>query len=169
MGDVARAYLSSPLGTILLKEEAGLLSELVIFTSDDSVPEGPPFASQVLNQAASQLSEYFAGMRREFTLPLRLPDWRPFSLQVLEHLRAVPYGATITYGEMAAQAGSPRAARAVGQVMAANPLPILIPCHRVLAAGDRIGGYSGGGGLVTKKWLLDLEQTHCRGKESATL
>ena len=77
---------------------------------------------------------------------------------MLAALRAIPYGEVRSYGELALQAGSPRAARAVGQVMAANPLPIIIPCHRVIAARGLLGGYSGGGGLVTKSWLLDFER-----------
>lgn len=169
MADTAYASLCSPLGLLVIGEEKGLLSELAICPSGDRVPDISFSVTPLLSRAAIQLDEYFAGRRREFTLPLRMPAWRPFSLQVLERLRTVPYGGTITYGEMAGQAGSPRAARAVGQVMSANPLPIIIPCHRVLAAGGRVGGYSGGGGLVTKKWLLDFERAHCQGHECATL
>jgi len=119
-------------------------------------------ASPLLRQAGRELAEYFAGQRRAFEVPLDLSGCPPFTRQILEELRKVPYGATLTYGELAARVGCPRAARAVGRAMAANPLPIVIPCHRVVAADGRLGGYSGGEGLPTKQWLLTFEQGHER-------
>jgi methylated-DNA-[protein]-cysteine S-methyltransferase len=106
---------------------------------------------------AAQLDEYFAGARREFTMPLDLSAVEsPYRRRVLHTLfREVPWGETVSYGELAEMAGSPGTARAVGSTMAANPIAIVIPCHRVLAAGGRIGGY--GGGLPVKRALLELE------------
>ena len=88
-------------------------------------------------------------------MPLDLAGLPPFHEKVLAAARRISYGRTATYGELAARAGSPRAARAVGQAMAHNPVPLIIPCHRVLAAGGRLGGY--GGGLDLKRRLLGLE------------
>lgn len=79
-------------------------------------------------------------------------------VRVLQTLQGIPFGATTSYGQLAMMAGHPGAARAVGGVMAANPFPLIIPCHRVLGAGGKLGGYSGGKGVATKKWLLAFEQ-----------
>ena len=107
---------------------------------------------------AIELDEYFSGGRRAFTMPVDFAMVHsPFRRAVLERLRAeVGYGETVSYGELASMAGRPRAARAVGATMAANPVPIVIPCHRVVAAGGRLGGY-GPSGLDTKRFLLRLE------------
>jgi methylated-DNA-[protein]-cysteine S-methyltransferase len=105
------------------------------------------------------LREYFAGQRRDFTLPLDLPPMEPVTQAVLQALRTVGYGETITYGELAKLSGTGAPARAIGEIMAANPVPIIIPCHRVVAS-DGLGGYSGGepGRQVeTKRWLLENE------------
>ena len=160
------ARLSSPVGTLLLQEVNGQLVGLTIIAPDDPVPALEIAHSTLLTRAASQLEEYFAGRRKEFDLPLCVTTVTEFSLRVVQALCAVAYGETLTYGELATHAGSPRAARAVGQVMAANPVPIIIPCHRVLAAGGLAGGYSGGGGLQTKQWLLNFERTQSSRKSA---
>ncbi|MGA2821110.1 MAG: methylated-DNA--[protein]-cysteine S-methyltransferase [Anaerolineales bacterium] len=106
---------------------------------------------------ARQLREYLAGHRRRFTLPI---DWRrmsPFQRRVLKATSRIPYGQTKTYGEIAHQARHPGAARAVGQAMGSNPVPLVIPCHRVLGAGGSLGGYSAPGGVDLKRRLLRLE------------
>jgi methylated-DNA-[protein]-cysteine S-methyltransferase len=117
-------------------------------------PEGDPERD---DEVAGELDEYFAGRRRGFTVPVDLGGvTSPFRRQVLETLhRDVDYGETVSYGELAVMAGRPRAARAVGSAMATNPVPIVVPCHRVLAAAGRIGGY--GGGLAMKRSLLAIE------------
>lgn len=109
-------------------------------------------------QVATELDEYFAGSRRRFTAAIDLSDYEPHpGVEVLVTLqREVGWGETVSYGELAEMAGRPRAARFVGNVMARNPIPILIPCHRVIAAGGRIGGY-GPSGTETKRYLLGLE------------
>jgi methylated-DNA-[protein]-cysteine S-methyltransferase len=112
-------------------------------------------AERFEKSAEREILEYLACRRREFTVPLDLAGLPPFHAKVLAAARRIPYGRTATYGELATRTGSPRAARAVGQAMAHNPVPLVIPCHRVLAAGGRLGGY--GGGLDLKRRLLDLE------------
>lgn len=104
---------------------------------------------------ARELREYFSGRRRAFTSPVDLAGEPPFRRRVLEALCRVPFGATTTYGELARATGSPKAARAVGQAVGANPVPVVVPCHRVLAADGRIGGF--GLGLDAKRKLLEIE------------
>ena len=108
--------------------------------------------------ALAQLQDYFNGRRRDFELPLDLTGVSPFARRVLAVLQQVPAGVTLSYGELAARAGHPGAARAVGRVMAGNPLPLVVPCHRVVAANGALAGYSGAAGVVTKQWLLDFEK-----------
>lgn len=110
---------------------------------------------QYLDDALTELAEYLAGTRRSFSVPLA-PEGTPFQLAVWDALRTIPYGATRTYGNIAAQIGRPRAARAVAAACGRNPLPVFIPCHRVVAA-DGLGGYSDPEGVHTKQFLLDLE------------
>jgi len=101
-----------------------------------------------------QLAEYFGGQRVEFDLPFVVTGTR-FARDVLTSVTDIPFGATVSYGELADRVGRPRAARAVGNAVGSNALPLLVPCHRVLAAHDHIGGF--GGGLSWKRFLLDLE------------
>ncbi len=106
----------------------------------------------------THLREYLHGARRTFDLPVDWSVLRPFQRQVLQATFAIPYGETRTYGQIAAAIGRPRAARAVGRAEATNPMPLVIPCHRVVAADGSLGGYGGAGGLQTKAWLLALER-----------
>jgi len=108
-----------------------------------------------LDPVRRELDEYFEGRRREFDLPLDLSLVRGFGLRVLETARAIPFGDVLTYGEVASRAGSPRAARAAGNALGANPIPIVVPCHRVVHAGGGLGGYTGG--LDRKRTLLAVE------------
>ncbi len=108
-----------------------------------------------LDPVKRELDEYFAGARRRFELSL---DWvliTPFAKRVLRKTSAIPYGGHLSYTEVAAEAGSPRGARAAGNALGSNPIPIVIPCHRVLHASGGLGGY--GGGLDRKRFLLELE------------
>jgi methylated-DNA-[protein]-cysteine S-methyltransferase len=110
---------------------------------------------KALDRVRSELDEYFAGHRHAFDLELDLRATPEFHRRVLEELNRVEYGQTTTYGALASQVGAPRAARAVGTVMNRNPLPIVLPCHRVVGANGSLTGY--GGGLDRKEWLLRLE------------
>ena len=114
---------------------------------------------ETVQQALGQLREYFAGQRRDFDLPLDLPAMEPTTERVLRTLMTVGYGETVTYAELAERSGTGIPARAIGSIMGANPVPIIIPCHRVVAS-DGLGGYSGGDPgrqLETKRWLLENE------------
>ena len=108
-----------------------------------------------LDPVKRELDEYFEGQRQEFDLPVDLRGRSEFTRQVLEHLARVPYGEVTTYGSLAALTGRPRAARAVGTIMNRNPIPIVLPCHRVVGSTGSLVGY--GGGLERKRLLLDLE------------
>lgn len=114
--------------------------------------------------AGAELDDYLAGRRDRFTVPVDLRLAHGFTRAVLEALCDVPPGATVTYGELAALAGRPGAARAVGGAMARNPVPVFVRCHRVLAAGGRLGGFGGGrNALDIKRWLLAREGAGPRG------
>ena len=108
-----------------------------------------------LAETKRQLEEYFAGDRRKFDLPLAARGTE-FQLRVWDELRRIPFGQTISYGELAGRIGKPTASRAVGAANGRNPLPVVVPCHRVIGSGGRLVGY--GGGLETKQALLDLER-----------
>ncbi|WP_417835468.1 methylated-DNA--[protein]-cysteine S-methyltransferase [Thalassospira tepidiphila] len=110
----------------------------------------------VLDEAQKQLTAYFAGRLHSFDLPLA-PDGTDFQKTVWQAMCKIPMGKTATYKELATMAGSPKAFQSVGTACGLNPIPILIPCHRVLATGDKPGGYSGHGGLETKRALLKIE------------
>jgi methylated-DNA-[protein]-cysteine S-methyltransferase len=144
--------IDSPIGPlVVLATEAGLAQ--VSFGGPDSTEDGPP---ATLAEVRRQLDAYFAGRRRAFDLPLDWVRTSGFQRRVLQELSAeVGFGHTITYGELAARAGHPEAARAVGIAMATNPMPLVVPCHRVVAGGGQLGGF--GGGLEMKRWLLTHE------------
>ena len=115
----------------------------------------PLRSGEALEKAVAELDEYFAGKRAGFDLALDLRQVTPFRRQVLEATVAVPCGQTVTYGELAERIGRPRAARAVGGAQATNPIPIIIPCHRVVGSDGSLTGYSGG--MAVKSALLRLE------------
>ncbi len=106
-----------------------------------------------------QLSEYLAGIRHQFDITLDLSTMSPFQIQVLQLTLDIPYGQTSTYKEIAIRIGNPLAARAVGRVEATNPIPLIIPCHRVIGSDGSLHGYGGPGGIKLKAWLLKLEHS----------
>jgi len=117
-----------------------------------------PSLAGSIAEAVVLLRRYFAGERVDLTrVVLDLPERGELVARIYAATRAVPWGSTATYGEIARVVGAPGAAQAVGQAMGRNPCPVIIPCHRVLASGDRIGGFSAYGGAITKKRLLALE------------
>jgi methylated-DNA-[protein]-cysteine S-methyltransferase len=161
--DVSFDVADSPIGPLLLAvTEAGLCrisfdpepereTEELARTFGVRVLRGP----REVDRVRRELDEYFEGRRRTFDLPLDLRSRTGFSREILDRLARVPYGEVTTYGSLAAQAGKPRAARAVGTVMNRNPIPIVLPCHRVVGSTGSLVGY--GGGLHRKRRLLDLE------------
>jgi methylated-DNA-[protein]-cysteine S-methyltransferase len=108
-------------------------------------------------QAAQEIGEYLAGQRTSFDFPIDWSVLTPFQERALRATFAIPYGQVRTYGEIAVEIGSPRAARAVGRAEATNPMPLVIPCHRVVGSDGELHGYGAGQGLMTKEWLLRLE------------
>ena len=140
--------LSTPIGLLRLSGTDAALREVRLIEA----PE-PEIFPERLERTAAELGEYFAGTRTTFTVTAA-PLGTAFQCAVWRELATVPYGETLTYGELAARVGNPRAARAVGQAVGANPCIIVIPCHRVLAANG-LGGF--GGGIERKKALLALE------------
>jgi methylated-DNA-[protein]-cysteine S-methyltransferase len=114
-----------------------------------------------IDRLIADVQGYMCGRKIDFAaVAVDLTDVEPFQRKVYEAARAVPWGRTVSYGEIARQIGSPGAARTVGQALSRNPVPIIIPCHRVLAKGHRVGGFSAHGGTLTKERLLALEGVH---------
>jgi methylated-DNA-[protein]-cysteine S-methyltransferase len=145
--------ISSPVGPLRLAGDGGALEHLQLAATGPA-PAGWRHDPAALAEAVAQLRAYFAGELREFALSLR-PHGAPFQRRVWDALLEIPYGETAGYGELARWIGSPGAARAVGGANARNPIALVIPCHRVIAADGTLGGY--GGGLWRKRLLLDLE------------
>jgi methylated-DNA-[protein]-cysteine S-methyltransferase len=153
-----RTTVDSPIGTITLVAEDDVLVE--VHLPNGSPPAGPaddsaPIEGSVLGQASTQLREYFAGERIQFDVPLA-PHGTPFQLAAWQALRTIPYGETVSYGEQARRLGDRNLARAVGAANGRNPLPIIVPCHRVVGANGHLTGF--GGGIECKAWLLDHER-----------
>ena len=145
--------MRSPIGTLCLCAEDDRLVGL--YLPDRPAPTGPRQRSAVLTRAAAQLDEYFAGERRDFDLPLA-PSGTAFQTEVWHALARIPFGVTCSYGDLARSIGRPSASRAVGAANGANPIAIILPCHRVIGADGTLTGY--GGGLPMKRWLLDHER-----------
>ncbi|HWW91318.1 MAG TPA: methylated-DNA--[protein]-cysteine S-methyltransferase [Solirubrobacteraceae bacterium] len=165
LADVVYAPVDSPFGDLLLAATGRGLVRLAFPEENvDSVLErisqrvSPRIveAPGRLQEARRELDEYFAGRRHSFELAL---DWSlvggPFGREVLRVTSEIPYGGVLSYREVAADAGSPRGSRAAGNALGSNPMPIVVPCHRVLRSGGGLGGY--GGGVERKRWLLELE------------
>jgi len=150
-------YIETAIGELLLAGDKQTL-QLISFPGGKMRKEPEPgwiYDEAPFEQARAQLNEYFSGKRKDFELPLK-PNGTPFQLSVLEELQNIPYGKTASYGDVAQRIGRPKAVRAVGAANGRNPLPIVIPCHRVVGSKGDLTGF--GGGLDTKKALLDLER-----------
>ena len=145
----ARCTVDSPVGPLTIAAEDGAIVAVGFAAGGGPRPNGG-----VLAEAARQLTEYFAGTRQDFTLPLA-PAGSPFRLRVWAAMQSIPYGETMSYGALARALGT--APRAVGGACGANPIPLVIPCHRVVGADGALGGFSGGAGCDTKRHLLALE------------
>jgi methylated-DNA-[protein]-cysteine S-methyltransferase len=164
LADVSYASLDSPFGKLTVAVTDRGLVRLAFPEEDlDAVLErlATRISPRIVEAPAApdplrrELEEYFAGRRRRFELAL---DWTlvgPFGQRVLRAASAIPYGEVLSYTQVAAEAGSPRGSRAAGNALGSNPIPIVVPCHRVLRSGGALGGYAGG--LERKRWLLELE------------
>lgn len=158
MTNVFLIRLDSPIGRIEVVADDDAITGLSIerdgvLPHDDS-PERP---NAVLDRARVELDEYFSGVRTDFDLPVRL-EGTDFQRAVWAELARLGWGEAISYGSLAAAVGRPGSARAIGGAVGANPVPIIVGCHRVLASDGRITGYSGGEGVPTKLWLLGHER-----------
>jgi methylated-DNA-[protein]-cysteine S-methyltransferase len=158
--DTAPAHIRrmpSPIGRIEIVGNGDAITSLSIehkgTLPHDHLPEQ---SDPVLDRAVAQLDEYFTGHRRDFDLPVSLAG-TAFQLAVWEQLVALDFGEVVSYGEIGMATGRASAGRAVGGAVGANPVPIIVPCHRVLGTDGRITGYSAGEGIATKEWLLDHE------------
>jgi len=156
---IAFTYVDSPIGRLLLTSDGSALTGLYMESRKAQSTEGwvedvnvPP-----LQETVRQLSDYFAGTRREFDLPLGLQG-TAFQQRVWRELTDIPYGRTLSYGELAKRINQPSASRAVGLANGRNPISILVPCHRVIGADGSLTGY--GGGIERKRWLLCHEGLH---------
>ena len=163
--DVAYATIDSPVGTLLLASTPRGLVRLAYLDNTDEESVLTDLAARIsprvlaaprgLDEPRRELDEYFAGRRRRFDFKL---DWaliQGFAGRVLRATAAIPFGSVATYGQVATEAGSPRGSRAAGNALGSNPLPIVIPCHRVLHSGGGLGGYTGG--IERKQLLLGVE------------
>jgi methylated-DNA-[protein]-cysteine S-methyltransferase len=171
LADVSYTPADSPFGTLLLAGTKRGLVRLAFPEEDlDTMLErlARTISPRIVQAAAPfdrtrlELEEYFSGRRRQFELDL---DWalvKGFGRRVLDTTREIPYGGVLSYAEVAAEAGSPRGSRAAGNALGSNPIPIVIPCHRVLRSGGALGGY--GGGIERKRWLLELEGAIAPGR-----
>ncbi len=162
--DVTYRTVDSPVGPLLLAAtDAGIVRVAYAVEDHDRVLEslGGHIGGRILksgkrfDQLVQELDEYFTGLRHAFETPVDLRLAHGFRLSVLRHLRDIPYGSTESYAQVAAAAGSPRAVRAVGSACATNPVPIVVPCHRVVRSDGSLGGYLGG--IAVKERLLGIE------------
>jgi len=156
---VAQIRCSTPVGELTLTASSTALTGVYFPTSRHGPPPPPPVgesvsASPILARTRQQLEEYFAGSRTTFDLPLEAVG-SPFEQRVWDELRRIPFGTTVSYGDLARRVGDPAASRAVGLANARNPIPIIVPCHRVIGVRGDLTGY--GGGLDRKLWLLEHE------------
>jgi len=145
----------TPIGTLTLVSDGEAITHLDFENTKHPSPPCPRGSDAVLEQARAELDAYFAGRLKDFKVPVR-PPGTAFQKAAWEALTRIPYGDTRSYGEQARAIGNPRAVRAIGAANGKNPIPILIPCHRVIGAGGSLTGF--GGGLPTKKFLLELER-----------
>jgi methylated-DNA-[protein]-cysteine S-methyltransferase len=151
------AYFDSPVGPLLIAGDEQTLTRILFPKNGTPIKPEPGWRESAIGpvgEAIRQLKEYFAGKRRDFDLPLA-PEGTAFQRSVWRQLQEIPYAETISYGELAKRVKNPKASRAVGSANGKNPIPIVIPCHRVIAADGKLGGF--GGGLPTKVALLELE------------
>jgi len=156
----------SPVGELLVVGDSRAIHRISFHNgpSPQAIDGQWHLGGDLVDQAARQLEEYFSGKRKQFTVPV-VPKGTVFQNRAWQALRDIPYGETRSYGEQARNIGRPAASRAVGAANGRNPIPIMIPCHRVVGANGKLTGYAGGLGI--KKFLLELEESVLAGKKIA--
>lgn len=154
--EIAQAVFDTPVGPLIARADASAVTHLLFARRGRNAEpsRGPAVAHAHIDAIEAQIREYFEGVRRTFDVPLK-PAGPSFHMRVWHELLGISYGETISYGELARRIGDPTAARAVGAANGANPIVIIIPCHRVIGSDGKLVGY--GGGLWRKRKLLDLE------------
>jgi methylated-DNA-[protein]-cysteine S-methyltransferase len=148
-------YLS-PLGTLKIHSDGKAITS-ILFLEDDKFETYQLPSNEVIVECIKQLNEYFTGFRKEFSVPLN-PSGTEFQHKVWGQVTQIPYGETLSYGAIASAMGDPKLNRAVGMANGTNPIPIIIPCHRVIGSDGSLTGYAGG--LDRKRWLLNHEQSN---------
>lgn len=150
-------YIDSPIGTVKISLNGKNIVKAVFSDGAEHASDKSAvyYDSVLANKVIGQLSEYFTGKRQEFDLNFSIDSGTEFQILVWQEMLKIPYGQTITYGEIAAKIGKPKAARAVGMACNKNPINIIVPCHRVIGGNGKLTGYAGG--LVKKQWLLAHE------------
>jgi methylated-DNA-[protein]-cysteine S-methyltransferase len=153
------SYADSPIGPLLLSGERDVLQGLFFSTGKKARGADASWEryDEPFRRVKKQLAEYFDGKRRSFDVSLR-PEGTKFQLAVLDALLEIPYGETRSYGQIAERIGNPKAVRAVGSANGSNPIAVIIPCHRVIGSDGNLTGF--GGGLDSKRYLLELEVSH---------
>ena len=151
---VLHTEIDSPVGPLHLFAHEEGLTAMYMNVQRYELPQGEPGTNALLERTKQELQEYFDGTRQEFSIPLD-PQGTKFQKSVWAELMNIPFGKTISYGELAKRLGDPLLTRAVGTANGANPISIIIPCHRVIGANGHLTGY--GGGIERKRWLLDHE------------
>jgi methylated-DNA-[protein]-cysteine S-methyltransferase len=154
---ICYGFIDSPLGPLLVQGDGEVVTGLFLSKPDDpwQIDSSWQKTDAPFRAVRAQLAEYFAGTRREFTVPIRL-DGTPFQRQVWRELLRIPFGKTISYAQLAQRIGKPGASRAVGNANSRNPISIIVPCHRVIGADGKLTGYAGG--IANKDWLLAWER-----------
>jgi methylated-DNA-[protein]-cysteine S-methyltransferase len=155
MGGMGWMVIETPIGALSVASSGGAVSGVHFGAVADA---GPVAGDPVLAAAVDELERYFAGTLTDFAVPVAAGRGSDFERAVWHEMTLIPYGSTMTYGEIAAAVGDPTAARAVGVACNRNPIPVIVPCHRIVGAGGKLVGF--GGGLPRKRFLLELEARH---------
>lgn len=153
------AIYKSPIGKLTLVSDGAAITYLAFENNKYPIADAPRGTDKIIEKACKELDAYFAGKLKSFTVPVR-PEGTAFQVSAWKALQMIPYGVTRSYGEQAKAIGRPKAVRAIGAANGRNPIPIIIPCHRVIGADGSLTGF--GGGMKTKQFLLELEQGRTR-------
>ena len=156
------AYMQSPIGRVEIKADDNYIQSILLISGTNDDEQSSFNQNRVIKQCIEELSEYFAGVRTKFTIPIKQTG-TDFQQQVWLQLLKIPYGTTISYGELAKHLGDIKRTRAVGAANGKNKLWIVVPCHRVIGANGSLTGYAGG--IDCKRWLLQHEANFAKHKE----